>query len=679
MKINGQETFIIKSYDNISLFDLRRECEEIPNNSKFLCNNCTINNEKNFLVKDILENNEFINLKIEEDLITNNCQNELRKEVENIEIKYKIYLNGKFLKFLKQFKKVTLDDIRNDLNNQITNNELFYTSRDEEISIENEDEWTLEDYCEGDNKIYLKTVKSESDLKAEEEQYKIKNIPIQGSILISEKDGLKIYKYPKIIFTEEEKLNCKTIMVVGQTGSGKTTLLNSFLNFLMGIKYEDDFRYKIIIENENQKDGSSLTSDVNVYNIRSISSDIPNIRIVDTPGFGDTRGLDYDSKIIDMIRDTFTNECKTITSICFVAKSTETRFTSFQKIFSNVMGLFGNDVGENFIAMLTICDGDIPKKIVNYLKDKSTIFGQLIDKIQEPWYLTFNNSAIFSSVQAKFTKYFWELGMENYKKFLRKLLMLNEKSLKLSREVLNVRKQLHTTILGLRPQLDKSLQLMESIRKEINIIETNKDKINQCKDFNYKFKKPEIVQKNLPQGQHTTTCIICNYTCHYPCHIPDNNNKRNCSAMRNGKCTVCKNKCEWNQHRNLPYIFEYKEKEETRSSEELRKKYVDSKCKLSASEQILNKLYEEFENILEDCYNKSNEIKKTVEELKKISLYVNPNEDYEEYIKYCIQNEENEKKEGYLDRIKSYKLLLDTYSKINKAFHNQNIFNDPKK
>ena len=59
-------------------------------------------------------------------------------------------------------------------------------------------------------------------------------------------------------------------MVVGQTGSGKTTLLNSFLNFLMGIQFEDDFRYKIIIENENQKNGESLTSEVNIYYIREI-------------------------------------------------------------------------------------------------------------------------------------------------------------------------------------------------------------------------------------------------------------------------------------------------------------------------------------------------------------------------------------------------------------------------
>jgi hypothetical protein len=42
--------------------------------------------------------------------------------------------------------------------------------------------------------------------------------------------------------------------------------------------------------------------------------------------------------------------------------------------------------------------------------------------------------------------------------FLRKLLMLNEKSLKLSRDVLNFRKQLQVKILGLRPQLVLSLQ-----------------------------------------------------------------------------------------------------------------------------------------------------------------------------------------------------------------------------
>ena len=54
--------------------------------------------------------------------------------------------------------------------------------------------------------------------------------------------------------------------------------------------------------------------------------------------------------------------------------------------------------------------------------------------------------------------------------------------------------------------------------------------------------------------------------------------------MRNGNCTVCEKKCEWNQHKNLPYIIEYNEVEETRSSEELRKKYVDSQNDKTAAE-----------------------------------------------------------------------------------------------
>ena len=49
-------------------------------------------------------------------------------------------------------------------------------------------------------------------------------------------------------------------------------------------------------------------------------------------------------------------------------------------------------------------------------------------------------------------------------------------------------------------------------------------------------------------------------------------------------------------------------------------------------------------------------------------MHETSNEDYEEYIKYCIQNEENEKKEGYLDRIKGYKTLLIFIQKLIQLF-----------
>ena len=84
----------------------------------------------------------------------------------------------------------------------------------------------------------------------------------------------------------------------------------------MGIKYEMILN-KNILENENQKDGN-FTSEVNIYNIRQILENVPNIRIIDTRGFGDTKGLNYNSKIFNMIKDTFTNKCDSITVICFL-------------------------------------------------------------------------------------------------------------------------------------------------------------------------------------------------------------------------------------------------------------------------------------------------------------------------------------------------------------------------
>ena len=52
--------------------------------------------------------------------------------------------------------------------------------------------------------------------------------------------------------------------------------------------------------------------------------------------------------------------------------------------------------------------------------------------------------------------------------------------------------------------------------------------------------------------------------------------------------------------KNLIYIIEYNEIDETLSSEELRKKYVDSTSNKTATEKILYKLYEEIGN-LSDC------------------------------------------------------------------------------
>ena len=169
--------------------------------------------------------------------------------------------------------------------------------------------------------------------------------------------NLEIYLYPQYQFSPSEQRNSINFMVVGQAGSGKTTLLNAFLIYILGVKFEDDYRFKLIREDLGKSMDESHSRDVIIYNIKSFNKNILPIRVIDTPGFGDFGGLEKDKLISDKIAEKFKTEVSHINAICFVAQSTNAKLTINQKyIFNSIMNLFSEDIKENFIAMLTFCN-----------------------------------------------------------------------------------------------------------------------------------------------------------------------------------------------------------------------------------------------------------------------------------------------------------------------------------
>ena len=59
---------------------------------------------------------------------------------------------------------------------------------------------------------------------------------------------------------------------------------------------KDNFRFRIIKEDLKKSQAVSQTDNVNYYNIRSVGG-YPPVKIIDTPGYGDTRGIERDKEM----------------------------------------------------------------------------------------------------------------------------------------------------------------------------------------------------------------------------------------------------------------------------------------------------------------------------------------------------------------------------------------------
>lgn len=126
-------------------------------------------------------------------------------------------------------------------------------------------------------------------------------------------------------------------MVFGETGSGKSTLINAFANYILGVDSDDDFRYKVVIDGERVI--NSQTSEVNDYYVRS-EKEKTVYRLIDTPGFGDTKGFATDEQTIEQIKLKL-KELSSLHLIVFVLKSSLTRFNDYQRyVVLSVMNLF---------------------------------------------------------------------------------------------------------------------------------------------------------------------------------------------------------------------------------------------------------------------------------------------------------------------------------------------------
>eukprot|EP01083_Nonionella_stella_P091875 256944_1 len=454
----------------------------------------------------------------------------------------------------------------------------------------------------------------------------------------------------------------RTVMVIGATGTGKTTLLNSLMNYLWEVKYDDPYRFKLIYEGHKEENQSeSVTDDVTAYYLDPPGLDYQ-LTLIDTPGFGDTRGLEQDKKITKKIKKFFEEKIQEIDAICFVIRAPQARLTPTQKyIFAQVLGIFGNDIADNILILMTFADGKKPPALAA-LKAGNVPFKSSFK---------LNNSAFDlpeddEDDEDEFSQGFWKMGIKSFGKLFKAIDQLKTKSLQLTKQVLTRREELENYIESVQPTIRNGFTVLDKLRQQIIVIQKYGDLINANKDFTYSVNVNKARQIDNHGAFNTTTCLECNYTCHRSCAFSDAADKAGCCAMgRNGYCTCCPQRCHWSIHKNKPYTVEWYTESQTRTTSELKSKYYDATSKKSAEEQIMAGSVAELAKVEEHLNGLIGSVRTCLNELAKIALRPNVLSQ-DDYIEKLIQSEEAERKPGYQQRIAALNKLKEKQEMLNK-------------
>ena len=481
-----------------------------------------------------------------------------------------------------------------------------------------------------------------------------------------DKDKL-VFHYFADNLSEDEINNAYIILFAGKTGSGKTTAINAIVNIIKGIKLGDPKRYKLIEEKPKATgQAESQTDGIHLYYLKDYENN-PLI-IIDSQGYGDTRGHTKDLEINKAFEYVFSHIIDHINIVCLTMSSKENRLDPLTKyIYSSVTSLFADDISDNFIVLATNADVHKLKKpniIESILTSDDAKFLQIKNEVNKRWWYTFDSLNIFDNDEGTLTKHSFKYLQKFYEDTVKKS---EPKDIKKSAEILKERNKLLDDAKVIENQCEKIISEQEELEKEEKNIQAKKKESEELKNKEAEYykklkespkeeqikliKEKEIQNKNeIARLRNETTDdsrwelistsdlnTHCDFqTCHSNCHL-------NCDCYKSfescktynwsgwkTKTNTCKNKnCghqkknHTKEHKKWDFINKKKQvysEEEIKSKIdamnkdiELQKSYIKN---LENSEKKTNQDLEKNSEKIKNCENEIREYKKKIDCIK---------------------------------------------------------------
>ncbi|KAG8809632.1 hypothetical protein FRC17_003355 [Serendipita sp. 399] len=446
-----------------------------------------------------------------------------------------------------------------------------------------------------------------------------------------------------------------TILIVGETGVGKSSVLELIANVIAGNDIDHyDFG---ILDHTNEQGGSgkgSQTNEARFYQFKSRNG--VTVRILDTPGLADTRGLDHDELHKKSIATTIQRYIDSVNAVLILANGTVPRVTvGTDYALSTLCAIFPKALAQNIAFLFTNVSTPLAW---NFAQDT------LPDVLKEAPQFLLDNPI---SLQKKYLERKDDPKMKKMKASMRETVKISEqKALGTIAEVFdwrsqNIEAKISDTLAHMEQASDRKMQIARLMRA----VEKGSNDMNVFSNFENTVNMPIWKQQNTTEHNILCTQTACYTKCHENCSLGfsmKSEDLTNCVSMENRTCRVCKHSLD--DHRHFRYKWAEEVDTQVSVDEDMKRNWENAKDTKERSEALIRGT----KKIL-DQYNRSidrgtKDLAQLADDYAKLSLSGSFGSQLEKAIALLQQKYESMENQGVSeDQLQTVKTSIDTLMK----------------